>query len=108
MAPSPEIPPVVHHGDGQVMSFWRYLSPVAGTARRGHHRSMLRDLHAELRDYPALLPFLDPLEDIPAFLARPQPRSRPAGRRPARLRPADRPASPARGQSLLGDAGSAT
>jgi len=27
MTPSPEVPPVVHHGDGQVMSFWRYLSP---------------------------------------------------------------------------------
>jgi len=32
MAPSPEVPPVVHHGDGQVMSFWRYLSPVPGLA----------------------------------------------------------------------------
>jgi hypothetical protein len=32
MTPSPEVPPVVHHGDGQVMSFWRYLSPVPGLA----------------------------------------------------------------------------
>jgi len=73
MAPSPEVPPVVHHGDGQVMSFWRYLSPSAqqlpGEATIG---SMLRDLHAELRDYPAQLPLLAPLADIPAFLARPQ------------------------------------
>jgi hypothetical protein len=75
MTPSPEIPPVVHHGDGQVMSFWRYLSPfgqgVPGEATIG---SMLRDLHAELRSYPAQLPLLTPLRDIPAFLARPQTR----------------------------------
>jgi Phosphotransferase enzyme family len=75
MAPSPEVPPVVHHGDGQVMSFWRYLSPV-GQERPAEATigSMLRDLHAELRDYPAQLPFLTPLGDIPAFLARPQTR----------------------------------
>ena len=81
MAPSPEVPPVVHHGDGQVMSFWRYLSPVPGLAGEDTIGSMLRDLHAELRDYPAQLrdypaqlPFLAPLGDIPAFLARPQSR----------------------------------
>jgi hypothetical protein len=48
MTPSPEVPPVVHHGDGQVMSFWRCLSPsgrgLPGEATIG---SMLRDLHAE-------------------------------------------------------------
>ena len=27
MTPSPEVPATVHHGDGQVMSFWRYLLP---------------------------------------------------------------------------------
>jgi hypothetical protein len=27
MTPSPEVPATVHHGDGQVMSFWRYLPP---------------------------------------------------------------------------------
>ncbi len=32
MTPSPEVPPVVHHGDGQVMSFWRYPSQVPGLA----------------------------------------------------------------------------
>ena len=74
MTPSPEVPPVVHHGDGQVMSFWRYLSPVPGRAGEGTIGSMLRDLHAELRGYPAQLPFLAPLGDIPAFLARPQTR----------------------------------
>jgi hypothetical protein len=75
MTPSPEIPPVVHHGDGQVMSFWRYLSPAGqdlpGEATIG---SMLRDLHAELRDDPAHLPLLAPLGDIPAYLSRPQTR----------------------------------
>jgi hypothetical protein len=74
MAPSPEAPPVVHHGDGQVMSFWRYLSQVPGLAGEDTIGSMLRDLHAELRSYPAQLPFLAPLGDIPAFLARPQAR----------------------------------
>ena len=34
--------------------------------------SMLRDLHAVLRTYPAQLPPLAPLADIPAFLARRQ------------------------------------
>ena len=48
MTPSPEVPPVVHHGDGQVMSFWRYLSPVPGLAGEETIGSMLRDLHAEL------------------------------------------------------------
>ena len=74
MRPSPEVPPVVHNGDGQVMSFWRYLSPVPGLAGEDTIGSMLRDLHAELRGYPAQLPFLAPLGDIPAFLARPQTR----------------------------------
>ena len=74
MTPSPEVPPVVHHGDGQVMSFWRYLSQVSGLAGEDTIGSMLRDLHAELRGYPAQLPFLAPLGDIPAFLARPQTR----------------------------------
>ena len=73
MTPSPEVPAAVYHGDGQVMSFWQYLSPagdaVAGEAVIG---SMLRDLHAELRSYPGPLPVLAPLADIPAFLARPQ------------------------------------
>jgi hypothetical protein len=40
MTPSPEVPATVHHGDGQVMSFWRYLSPsgrgLAG-GQRGQH-----------------------------------------------------------------------
>ena len=74
MTPSPEVPPVVHHGDGQVMSFWRYLSPSRGLAGEDAIGSMLRDLHAELRGYPAQLPVLAPLGDIPAFLARPQTR----------------------------------
>ena len=70
MTPSPEVPPVVHHGDGQVMSFWRYLSPSPELAGEAVIGSMLRHLHAELRDYPGQLPVLAPLGDIPAFLAR--------------------------------------
>ena len=77
MTPSPEVPPVVHHGDGQVMSFWRYLSPSRELAGEDAIGSMLRDLHAELRDYPAQLPLLAPLADIPAFLAQPQTRLTP-------------------------------
>ena len=51
--PSPEVPATVHHGDGQVMSFWRYLPP-AGDRRpdEGTFGSMLRDLHLALRAYP--------------------------------------------------------
>ena len=108
MTPSPEIPPVVHHGDGQVMSFWRYLSRsgqgMPGEATIG---SMLRDLHAELRDYPAQLPFLAPLGDIPAFLARPQTRLT-AGQAAALAAAHARLTAQldhGRGQSLHGDAG---
>jgi Phosphotransferase enzyme family len=75
LAPSPEVPAVVHHGAGQVMSFWRYQPPAGdelpGEATVG---SMLRELHAVLRRYPGGLPALAPLRDIPAFLSRPQTR----------------------------------
>jgi Ser/Thr protein kinase RdoA (MazF antagonist) len=114
MTPSPEVPPVVHHGDGQVMSFWRYLSPVPGLAGEETIGSMLRDLHAELRDYPAQLrdypaqlPFLAPLGDIPAFLARPQTRLT-AGQAAALAAAHARLTAQldhGRGQSLHGDAG---
>jgi Ser/Thr protein kinase RdoA (MazF antagonist) len=128
MRPSPEVPPVVHHGDGQVMSFWRYLSPVPGLAGEETIGSMLRDLHAELRGYPAQLgdypaqlrdypaqlrgypaqlPFLAPLGDIPAFLARPQTRLT-AGQAAALAAAYARLTAqldPGRGQSLHGDAG---
>jgi Ser/Thr protein kinase RdoA (MazF antagonist) len=71
--PSPELPATTHHGDGHVMSFWRYLPPV-DPARPDEETigSMLRDLHAALRRYPEAVPELAPLQDIPAFLARPQ------------------------------------
>jgi Ser/Thr protein kinase RdoA (MazF antagonist) len=71
--PSPELPATTHHGDGHVMSFWRYLPP-ADPSRPDEETigSMLRDLHAVLRRYPEALPELAPLQDIPAFLARPQ------------------------------------
>ena len=75
--PSPELPATTHRGDGHVMSFWRYLPPPAGPSRplRADEQtigSMLRDLHAVLRRYPKALPELAPLQDIPAFLARPR------------------------------------
>jgi Phosphotransferase enzyme family len=77
MTPSPEMPATTYHGDGLVMSFWRYLRS-SGAARPGEATigSMLRDLHAVLRSYPGSLPVLAPLSDIPAFLARPQTRLR--------------------------------
>jgi Phosphotransferase enzyme family len=72
VVPSPEVPATVHHGDGQVMSFWRYVDS-SGDALPGEATigSMLRDLHAALRGYPGRAPMLAPLGDIPAFLARP-------------------------------------
>jgi Phosphotransferase enzyme family len=75
IAPSPEVPATVCHGDGQVMSFWGYLKP-SGDAMPDEATigTMLRDLHATFRGYRAPLPVLAPLGDIPAFLARPQTR----------------------------------
>jgi len=75
LEPSPEVPPTTHHGDGHVMSFWRYLPP-SGPGRPDEETigSMLRDLHADLRHYPGAVPVLAPLGDIPAFLARPRSR----------------------------------
>jgi len=74
--PSPDIPATTHQDDGQVMSFWRYLPPAdpARPLRPDEQTigSMLRDLHAALRRYPKTPPELAPLQDIPAFLARPQ------------------------------------
>jgi hypothetical protein len=71
--PSPEVPPTVHHGDGWAMSFWRYLPPAGGgRPDEGTFGSMLRDLHLTLRDYPGTPPALAPLQDIPAYLARPR------------------------------------
>jgi Ser/Thr protein kinase RdoA (MazF antagonist) len=73
MAPASELPVTVHHGDGHVMSFWNYLPPsVAEHPDEATIGSMLRELHAALRDYPEPQPVLAPLGDIPAFLARPQ------------------------------------
>ena len=84
MTPSPEVPATVHHGDGQVMSFWRYL-PRSGRGLADRRPAgedvigpMLRDLHAELAGYPGQLPVLTPLQDIPSYLARPQTAVTPA------------------------------
>src|ERR1039457_5873523 len=110
MTPSPEIPATTYHGDGLVMSFWRYLRSSGG-ARPDEATigSMLRDLHAALRSYPDPLPVLAPLGDIPAFLARPQTRLSPAqavalSEAYARLTAELDLASPP-GQALHGDAG---
>jgi len=74
--PSPELPATTHHDDGHVMSFWRYLPPAdpARPLRPDEETigSMLRDLHAVLRRYPRTQEYLAPLQDIPAYLARPQ------------------------------------
>ncbi len=94
--PSAELPAVVHHGDGQLMTFWRYLPP-AGHQRPDEARfgAMLRELHEVLRSRPDPglrpgpgsspgpapgAPWLAPLQDIPAFLARPQSRLSPGQR----------------------------
>ena len=73
MTPSPEVPPVVHHGDGQVMSFWR-LRRIQERPAEATIGSMLRDLHAELRTMPAGLdscagPARSPRLDGPRILA---------------------------------------
>jgi Ser/Thr protein kinase RdoA (MazF antagonist) len=73
LSPSGEVPVKVHHGDGYAMSFWSYQKPSGqGPPDEATAGSMLRDLHAALRPYPDPGPFLAPLDDIPAFLARPQ------------------------------------
>lgn len=73
MTPSGEFPLAVHEGDGHTMTFWKYLErSSAGPADESTIGSMLRDLHTALRDYPAALPVLAPLGDVPAFLARPR------------------------------------
>jgi Phosphotransferase enzyme family len=110
MTPSPEMPATVYHGDGMVMSFWRYLrSSGGGPAGEATIGSMLRDLHAALRSYPDPLPALAPLGDIPAFLARPQTRLSPTESAAlfqayTRLTAELAQTSPA-SQSLHGDAG---
>ncbi len=71
VVPSPEVPATVHHGDGQVMSFWQYVDSSGALPDEAIIGSTLRDLHAALRDYPGQAPVLAPLGDIPAFLARP-------------------------------------
>jgi Ser/Thr protein kinase RdoA (MazF antagonist) len=110
MTPSPEMPATLYHGDGQVMSFWRYLRSAGGDVpAEATVGSMLRDLHATLRLYPGTLPVLAPLNDIPAFLARPQTRLSPAESAAlsaayARLT-ADLDQAEAPRQALHGDAG---
>jgi Ser/Thr protein kinase RdoA (MazF antagonist) len=85
-----------------------HLSP-AGQERPAEATigSMLRDLHAELRSYPAQLPLLAPLRDIPAFLARPQTRltDGEAAALTAAYARLTAQLDHARGQSLHGDAG---
>ena len=71
--PSPELPATTHQGDGHVMSFWRYLPP-ADPKRPDEETigSMLHDLHAVLRSYARTQEYLAPLQDILAYLTRPQ------------------------------------
>jgi hypothetical protein len=107
MVPSPEVPAIVHHADGQVMSFWRYVSPSGDVPPEATIGSMLRDLHAALRDWPGQPPVLAPLGDIPAFLARPQTRLTPgqAAALAAAYARLTAELDPAPAQPLHGDAG---
>lgn len=64
--PSPEVPAVVQHGEGHVMTFWTYLEPSGGDlADDATMGTLLRELHEALRSYPGPLPGLAPLSDIP-------------------------------------------
>jgi len=110
--PSPELPATTHHGHGHVMSFWTYLPPADPErplrADEETIGSMLRDLHAVLRRYPKALPELAPLQDIPAFLARPQTRIDQKGLAAAYQRltaQLDQLKEPNGQQALHGDAG---
>jgi len=110
IAPSPEVPATTHQGGGHVMSFWRYLRSAHGALpSEATVGSMLRDLHVALRRYPGEVPVLAPLNDIPAFLARPQTQLS-AGQAAAlaaayaRLT-AELAHTPWTGQTLHGDAG---
>jgi len=73
MPPSAEVPATAHRAGGHVMSFWTYL-PRASTSPPDAATlgSMLRDLHVVLRPYSGAAPWLAPLGDIEAFLARPR------------------------------------
>ncbi len=73
MPPSAEVPAAAYRAGGHVMSFWTYL-PRASTSPPDAATlgSMLRDLHVVLRPYPGAAPWLAPLGDIEAFLARPR------------------------------------
>ena len=110
--PSPEVPATIHRGDGQVMSFWRYLPPAdpARPLRPDEETigSMLRDLHAVLRRYQRVPKLLAPLQDIPAFLARPQTHLNQRGKAAlaAAYQRLTEELDPAAGQQVLhGDAG---
>ena len=71
--PSPDVPATVHRAGGQVMTFWRYQPPAGDTRPdEATFGALLRDLHHALRGYPGPAEPLAPLQDIPAYLARPQ------------------------------------
>jgi len=110
MQPSHEMPATTYHGDGHVMSFWRFTRS-ASIARPTEETigSMLKDLHAALRSYSGTAPVLAPLNDIPAYVARPQTRLK-AGQAAALTAAYDRlttdlDRTPWTGQTLHGDAG---
>jgi hypothetical protein len=69
--PSREILPGPHSCAGFTMTFWEYTAPAphqqTTDAEAG---SLLKQLHAVLKDYPGPLPYLNPvLGEIPQFLA---------------------------------------
>ena len=79
------MPATVHHGDGHVMSFWRYCRPPIRHATARTSRPSARcsgTCTPYLRRYPRALPELAALQDIPAFLARPQTQVNDTGRPP--------------------------
>ena len=67
--PSRELPPGPHVHDGLALTFWEYVAHEAGHAPSvAEVGPFLRELHAELRDYPGKLRELSLVSEIPQWL----------------------------------------
>jgi len=68
--PSRELPPGPHHHDGLALTFSEYIEHDRNYVANAHEVGpLLRDLHAELRNYRGALRHLSPFEEIPPWLS---------------------------------------